>query len=85
MKKKVVFCQDKIKGLKFILLPRSPYLPYLMQSDFYLFPNLKKWLTGKRFTDDNQVSDAVNGCFEPVSYTHLDVYKRQVLDRRCHF
>lgn len=29
------------------LLPRALYLPDFAPSDFLLFPNLKKWVTGK--------------------------------------
>ena len=41
-----------------------PHHNYLALSDFYLFPKLKKWLTGRRFTDDNEVGDVVIGYFE---------------------
>ena len=54
----------KIKELKFDLLPHPPYLLYLVLSGFYLFANLKKWITVKIFTNDNQVSDAINGYFK---------------------
>ena len=46
----------KIKQLKFKLIPHPPYSPYLTPSDFYLFPNLKKWLDRKRFTDDKSAT-----------------------------
>ena len=34
---------------------------------------------GKRLTGDSLFYDRVKGYGEAVSYTHLDVYKRQVL------
>ena len=34
----------KINELQFELLPRRPYYPDLAPSDFFLFPNLKRWL-----------------------------------------
>ena len=79
IQQKVLFHQDnapshpiivalaKMKEFKFELLPHWPYLPYLAPIDFYLFPNLKKWFSGKRFTDYNQVSDTVNGYFEDIN------------------
>ena len=57
----------KIKELKLELLPHLPYSPDLAPSDFCLFPNLTKWLSGKRFADNNQVIDVVNGYFEDLN------------------
>jgi hypothetical protein len=40
------------------LLPHPPYSPGLHPSvlcDFFLFPNMKEWLGGKRFASDEQV------------------------------
>ena len=48
--------------LKFELLPHAPYSPDLASSDYFLFPNLKKWLGGRRFTNNEE--SAVNGYFE---------------------
>jgi histone-lysine N-methyltransferase SETMAR len=74
-KKKVLFHQDnapvhtshiamsKIHQLKFELLRHPPYSPDLAPCDFHLFPNLKKWLGGKRFANDNEVINAVNDYF----------------------
>ena len=38
--------------LGFELLPHPPYSPGLAPSDYYLFGNLKRWLSGKRFTSN---------------------------------
>ena len=77
-KKKVLFHQDnapvhtsviamaKIHELKFELLPHPPYSPDLAPCDFHLFPNLKKWLGGKRFMTDDEVIQAVNSYFEDL-------------------
>lgn len=43
---------------KLILLPHPPYSPDLAPSDFYLFPKLKKFLKGKKFSNDTEVMDA---------------------------
>src|SRR5436190_12976832 len=65
-KKKVLFHQDnapvhtsviamaKINELNFELLPHAPYSPDLAPSDYFLFPNLKKWLGGKRFANNKR-------------------------------
>lgn len=44
-----------------------PYSPDLAPSDYYLFPNLKKDLRGKRFFDDEEVKAAINAHFEEKS------------------
>ncbi|XP_025829860.1 uncharacterized protein LOC112904322 [Agrilus planipennis] len=56
----------KINDLKFELMPHPPYSPDLAPSDYFLFPNLKKWLGGKRFADNEEVIEAVNGYFEEL-------------------
>ncbi|CAH2244033.1 jg20705 [Pararge aegeria aegeria] len=40
-------------------LVHPPYSPDLAPSDFYLFPNLKKDLRGRKFSDDNEVKEAI--------------------------
>ena len=66
-KKKVLFQHDnapahsvaiataKLVELRYELLPHSPYSPDLTPCDFFLFPNMKKWLGGKRFTSNEEV------------------------------
>lgn len=44
-----------------------PYSPDLAPSDYYLFPNLKKDLRGKRFSDDEELKAAINTHFEEKS------------------
>ena len=73
---KVLFHQDdvlvhtsvitmvKIDELKFKLLSHALYSPDLALSDYFLFRNLKKWLGGQRFTNNEGVESAVNGYFE---------------------
>lgn len=77
-KKKILFHHDnapahssivamsKIHELKFELIPHPPYSPDLAPSDYYLFPNLKKWLGGKRFKSNEVVIEAVNQYFEEL-------------------
>ena len=49
---------------KFELLPHALYSPDLAPLDYFLFPNLKKWLGGRRFINNEEVESAVNGYFE---------------------
>jgi len=61
-KKKVLFYQDnarvytcsapmaKFNEFRYELLPHPAYLPDLVPCNYFLFPNLKKWFGGKRFT-----------------------------------
>lgn len=77
-KKKVLFHQDnapahtsllvmaKIHELGFELLPHPPYSPDLAPCDFHLFPNLKKWLGGKKFLENPEVVAAVDAYFEDL-------------------
>ena len=66
-KKKVIFYQDnarvhmcvvsmaKFHELRYELLPHPPYSPDLAPSDYFLLPNLKKWLRGKRFYSNDEI------------------------------
>lgn len=77
-KKKVLFHHDnapahtsaiamaKIHELGFELVPHAPYSPDMAPSDYHLFPNLKKWLGGQKFSTDSEVIDAVNSYFEDL-------------------
>jgi len=40
-----------------------PYSPDLAPCDFFLFPNLKTWLSGKKFSSNEEVIVAVNEYF----------------------
>ncbi|GBP84565.1 Histone-lysine N-methyltransferase SETMAR [Eumeta japonica] len=77
-KKKVLFHQDnarvhtclvpmaKIHELRYELLPHPAYSPDLAPCDYYLFPNLKKWLGGKRFESNEEVITETNAYFESL-------------------
>ncbi|KAG5346224.1 SETMR methyltransferase, partial [Acromyrmex charruanus] len=45
----------KLIELLYELLPHPPYSPDLAPCDFFLFPNLKKWLDGKKFTSNEEI------------------------------
>ncbi|KAG5311082.1 SETMR methyltransferase, partial [Acromyrmex insinuator] len=44
----------KLDQLRFELVAHPPYSPDLAPSNYYLFPNLKQWLQGKRFTSNEE-------------------------------
>ena len=58
---KSINAMAEINELKFKLLPYAPYLPDLAPSNYFLFLNLKKWLGGQRFANNEEVESAVNG------------------------
>lgn len=81
-KKKIIFHQQntraheapmvmaKILGLNFELLENPQYSPDLDPSDFYLFPNLKKYLCGKRFSTNKDMIAAVDEYFAGLPDSH---------------
>lgn len=88
-RKKPLFLQDnarvhtcaismsKIEELKFELIDHPPYSPDLAPSDFFLFPNLKKWLAGQRFTSNEEVIAETNAYFEDFQKSYfLDGLKK---------
>lgn len=83
-KKKKLFHQDnapshksiktmaKLNDLGYELLPHPPYSPDLAPSDYYLFPDLKRWLQGKRFYSNEEVefeTDSYFGRFDADYYS----------------
>ena len=60
----------KINKLKFKLLPHAPYSLDLAPSGYFLFPNLKKWLSGQRFANNKEVESAVNVYFVKIGGSH---------------
>ena len=75
-KKKVLFHQEnapahkgavamaKLYELRYELVPHPPYSPDLAPSDYYLLPDLKKWLRGKRFESNGEVIAATEAYFK---------------------
>lgn len=74
-KKSVLFLQDnapphksavamaKLYELGFSLMNHPPYSPDLSPCDFFLFPQLKNFLAGKKFSADNEVIAATEEYF----------------------
>ena len=68
--------------LKFELLQHSPDLAL---SDFFLFPNSKKWNGGQRFTSNEEVIAQTDAYFEdlPKSYFLNDLRKLEKRLEEC--
>jgi transposase len=52
---------------KLAKMENPPYSPDLAQSDYYIFPKLKKHLRGRRFSSDEYLKEAVQKCFDDLS------------------
>jgi len=61
----------KLPELKFELLRHPPYSSDLILCDFFLFPNLKIWLRGKKFSSNEEVIAAVDAYFEGLETSYF--------------
>jgi histone-lysine N-methyltransferase SETMAR len=81
-KKNIIFHQDnapahesvlamgKLRDLHYELLEHPPYSSDLAPSDFYLFPKLKLFLAGQRFSSNQEETAAVEGYFADLMKNH---------------
>jgi len=53
------------------LLSHPPYSPDLASSDFFLFPNMKKWLGGKRFSSNKEVIAETEAYFKEFEKSYF--------------
>jgi histone-lysine N-methyltransferase SETMAR len=60
----------KVRDLHYELLEHPLYSPDLAPSDFCLFPKLKLFLTGQRFSLNQEVTAAVEGYFADLMKNH---------------
>ena len=51
--------QTETRSCGYEILPHPPYSPDLAPSDFHLFPTMKLFLKGKRFSDDESLISEV--------------------------
>ena len=82
-KKKIIFHQDnalvhkghlamaKLYDLKYELLEHPPYSPDLAPSDYHLFPKLKIFLGGQRFSSNEEAIAAVDEYFSELPQSHF--------------
>jgi histone-lysine N-methyltransferase SETMAR len=81
-KKRIIFHQDnapthksvlamgKLRDLHYELLEHPPHSPDLAPSDFCLFPKLKLFLAGQRFSSNQEAIAAVEGYFADLTKNH---------------
>lgn len=60
----------KLEQLGYELVLHPAYSPDLAPSDYYLFPNLKRFLQGKRFYSNDEVERETNAYFEGLSKSY---------------
>jgi len=60
----------KIRDLHYELLDHPPYSPDWVPSDFCLFPKLKLFLAGQRFSSNQEAIAAVEGYFADLMKNH---------------
>ena len=61
---KSLVAMSAVHDCGFELIDHPPYSPDLAPSDYFLFPNLKKYLAGKWYESHDDVISAVEGFFE---------------------
>jgi len=60
----------KLRDLGYELLEHPPCSPDLAPSDFCLFPKLKLFLAGQRFSSNQEATAAVEGYFADLTKNH---------------
>jgi hypothetical protein len=60
----------KLRDLHYKLLEHSPCSPDLAVSDFCLFPKLKLFLAGQRFSSNQEANAAVEGYSADLTKNH---------------
>ncbi|UYV61167.1 SETMAR [Cordylochernes scorpioides] len=68
---KRVLAMAKLRDLKYDLLGNPSNSPDLASSDFHIFPYLKKFVSGKRFTSNEEVERAVDEYFNRLPDSHF--------------
>ena len=56
----VAHTAETVQKLKFEIITHPPYSPDLASSDYHLFGTLKEVLSGRRFTSDQEMKEAVH-------------------------
>ncbi|GFV21890.1 histone-lysine N-methyltransferase SETMAR [Trichonephila clavipes] len=55
----------------YLLLRKPSYSPDLAPSDLHLLPNLKKFVSGKRYSSSTEVERAIDGYFHSLPEYHF--------------
>jgi hypothetical protein len=67
---KSVLAMRKLRDLYYELLEQPPSSPELAPSDLCLFPKLKLFLAGQRFSSNQEAIAAVEGYFADLTKNH---------------
>ncbi|XP_033221847.1 histone-lysine N-methyltransferase SETMAR-like, partial [Belonocnema kinseyi] len=75
----------KLHEIGFELVPQPPHSPDLASSDYYLFPKLNRWLTGKRFYLNEELIAETEAYFGdlPIEYFSDGIKKLENRWTRC--
>ena len=68
--------QDVLKNLGFECIDKPPYSSDLASSDYFPFPNLKKTLKGRKFSNDSKVIAAEQFFSDQTSEFFLEGLKK---------
>jgi histone-lysine N-methyltransferase SETMAR len=60
----------KLRDLHYVFLEHPPYSPHLAPYDFCLFPKLKLFFAGQRFSLNQEAIVAVEGYFADLTTNH---------------
>jgi hypothetical protein len=80
---KAVITHQKLADLHFEVLKHTAYSPDFVSSDYYLFPNLKKHLKGRKFSSIDKVTLTADGWFAAQQKEFL-LHRIKKLDQRSH-
>lgn len=61
----------KLVDLLYELVPHLPCFPDLALCDFFLFPNINKWLTGKKFLSNEEVIAETEGYLADLKKSYI--------------
>jgi hypothetical protein len=65
-----VLAMGKLRDLHYKFLEHLPYSPHLAPYNFLLFPKLKLFLAGQRFSSNQEAIAAVEGYFADLTKNH---------------
>jgi len=71
----------KFNKFRYEFLSHLAYSPDLALCDYFLFPNLKKWFGGKRFTTKEQLSAETEAYFEELNKSYYSVDLKKLENR----
>ncbi|KAI6650686.1 Transposase [Oopsacas minuta] len=74
---KTKLVREKLEAMKIVELDHPPYSPDLAPCDFWLFPKLKKHLSGRKFESRAQIGSAI---FQYMKGVPTEDYKKVFFD-----